>query len=52
MRVVCPFKERCLSYPYKCHKCRHNLAPKDFFEPETPWEPIRRERWIIGEVIA
>lgn len=39
MDVVCPHIDRCTSYPYKCHKCKHNINNiiykyrRDYFEP-------------------
>jgi len=31
--VICPYKNKCTSYPHKCSVCRHNLGKRDFFEP-------------------
>jgi len=31
--VVCPYKDKCISYPHKCSRCKHNQGKRDYFEP-------------------
>jgi len=31
--IVCFYKDRCVSYPWKCKNCRHNIGKIDAFEP-------------------
>jgi len=39
--VICPYKDKCLSYPAKCRWCKHNKGKRDYFEPAAPPD------WIV-----
>jgi len=30
--VVCPYKHKCTSYPYRCGTCRNNRGRRDYYE--------------------
>jgi len=40
-KVVCPYKNKCVSYPNRCNTCKHNTAKRDYYEPEpsSPYDP-------------
>jgi len=31
--VVCPFKDKCVDYPWKCRTCLHNRGKKSYYQP-------------------
>lgn len=48
-RVVCPFKDVCSDYPFKCKHCANNLA-RSYFRPtiDTRWRSEwRKERFVL-----
>ena len=36
VKVVCPFKGKCISYPWKCSDCGRNEV-KDYYVPKRTW---------------
>ena len=44
--VVCPYKNKCISYPTRCASCRHNSGKRDYYEPEPyPYYPYPYNPW-------
>ena len=44
--VVCPYKDKCVSYPTRCNTCKHNSAKRDYYEPEPcPYYPYPYNPW-------
>jgi len=43
--IICLYKNNCVSYPYKCRKCRHNKGKKDHFEPLHKLPKHKPSKW-------
>jgi len=43
--IICTHKNKCISYPHKCKKCRHNKGKRDYFEPLYPIYRHPQEKW-------
>lgn len=46
--VICPYKDKCSSFPDKCDTCRNNKGTKkDYYEPDyQPYIPYRPPYYI------
>jgi len=42
MFVDCPYKDKCIDYPYKCDTCARNKGRKSYYIPERKWEWIEK----------
>jgi len=50
--VVCPFKDDCTDYPWRCKSCKHNKGRRSYYEPDYYYVhyvsfPLRRlGKWL------